>query len=55
MARLKYNAQLEQALQDVEDDYTGETQNPSHPRLTALAAHCILLHTICCSVTALYY
>lgn len=24
MARLKYNAQLEQALQDQEDDYTGE-------------------------------
>ena len=24
MARLKYNAQLEQALQDVEDDYTGQ-------------------------------
>lgn len=24
MARLKYNAQLEQALQDEEDDYTGE-------------------------------
>ena len=55
MARLKYNAQLEQAIQDVEDDYTGEIQNPSHLRLTALAAHCIPLYTICCSVTALYY
>ena len=26
MARLKYNAQLDQALQDQEDDYTGGQQ-----------------------------
>ncbi len=29
MARLKYNAQLEQALQDEEDDYTGEPTSSS--------------------------
>jgi len=33
MARLKYNAQLEQALQDEEDDYTGRLQ------LTAARLH----------------
>ena len=40
MARLKYNAQLEQALQDAEDDYTGKQADVFTSILQISAVYC---------------